>query len=644
MKNVIIFYINFTPYYMGALYGYITKIKGDYRIVSEIMKTSSLYWGNDNSFVYESNFGFIGYLHRYNTPESVYEQQPYIINEQYYIFFNGRIDNRDELIKVVGLNINDNLADGFIVAKVWEKFKNKAVDYIFGDWVIVVWDEKEKQLNLLRDHHGYSALYYYKNNNFFAFATCIKSLLAIDEIPKKPNMLRVAQVLNSWQGKGYITSYEDIYRLTPGNILTFNYSFEIKVERHWFPENIKTLHYKNDDDYYSRFFEEYTRAVEQRLRSYKPVASGLSGGLDSSTVVVLAAQLLKMQGIKLSAFTSVPAYNVEDLTSKRQFGDESYFAKLTADFTGNTDWYPINAKDVNPFNTVIDGVNIHDEPFHAAANSFWTSELKRTASKMNIGTFLTGQGGNGSVSWPIESVLHKIINKREMLSLNNLAKYSFIKQIVLPSIIPTYLMNLLKGSDTNKLFFLKHSAINKDYATRESIYEQMKEDNAIPSYSQNLSAKQTRLKMIAPGKKIVGFLHAQSAAAFNMETRDPTIDIKLLEYCFSIPNHIYFKGNMDRLLIRKTFKGLLPDEVLYSTNRGKQAADIGHRVAHYYESGKTIMQQLSQSHLCREILNIELMNRILEDLKQKVDRQNNTMAGTILLRGISAGVFLRRFD
>lgn len=629
---------------MGALYGYLNFTKKPESNLSEIMSSPALYWGEDNHFKYSAEHIFIGNLHRFNTPEAVYEHQPYTPIPNTSVFFTGRIDNRNDLALKLNIKDEPTIPDGFFVSKIWEKYGIDLVNFLEGDWVVVVWQANENKLHILRDHHGYSALYYFCNETFFAFATSIKSLLAIEAIPKKPNMKRVAQVLTSWQGSGLDCAYEGILRLPPAHAMEVDNNLKIKQYKHWFPESTKTVHFANEKDYYSQFFEEYSRAVEVRLRSYKPVGSQLSGGLDSGTVVALAAMHLKKKGLRLPAFTSTPAFDIKGMTSKTRFGDEAYLAKLTADFTGNTDWFPIDAADVNPFDAIKEGIEIHDEPFHAGANTFWISEIKNVAQKMNLGSMLTGQGGNATVSWPTPGFLQIMSRKKDLIKPKDFFSYYGLRHVILPLYVPQSVKNIIRNNRKGSMPFLEYSAIKKEYAINNRIAEQMQEEDHDPSFSKTSSPLKTRLKIIKPGSSIIGFLHSQAAAWNNLEMRDPTFDKRLMEYCLSVPDHIYVSGGKDRMLLRKSFEGLLPHEVLWNTNRGRQAADIGQRIVKFQDSGRAILDELSQSSLCNEILDIERMKFILNDLIKEVNSKNNNDAGTVLLRGITAGLFILRFE
>lgn len=629
---------------MGALYGYIRQNTNIRPGLHQTMAEPASYWGRDAHFRFNSPNAILGQLHRINTPEATHENQPWQPIPGQYLFFNGRIDNREDLLKILGEKENEETPDGRIVAAIWEKFREKITDYLEGDWVVVHWDERQRELNIIRDHHGYSALYFYHNPHFFAFATGIKSLLALEEIPKEPDIKRVVQVLTSWQGDGKHSAYKNILRLPPAHTLKLDAKGNVTLNRYWFPENIRPIHFKDENEYYGTFLEEYTRAVRVRLRSHKPVGSQLSGGLDSGSVVALAAALLREKGQRLPAFTSVPAFSVKGLTSVNRFGDEGRLAEMTANFTGNTDWHPVDAAGIDPFLAIQEGVEIHDEPFHAGANTFWISEIKRVAAEMGLGSMLTGQGGNATVSWPTPGFLQRMAKKSDLIKTRDFFTYSGWRHTLLPLYLPQSVKQMIKRSRKNKLPFLDYSALRREYAVQHRVMEMMQEDGHDPDFSKKSSPLETRLKIIKPGSSIVGFLHAQSAAWGDQEMRDPTFDKRLVEYCLAVPDHIYVSGGTDRMLLRKAFDGRMPPEVLWNKRRGRQAADIGYRVVKYKETGNAMLAEIEKSPLCREILDIQRMKTILQGLSQGINQQNSQQAGTILLRGLTCGLFLLRFS
>ena len=152
------------------------------------------------------------------------------------------------------------MTDGEIILRAYQQWGQDCVHHLDGDWHFAIWDERERSLFLARDHHGNTGLYYYHGPRSFAFASSKKALLALDTVPKTPDLLRISQVLTAWPGDGVRTAYENIQRLPPAHRMLVTPG-KIQVERYWFPENVSELHLKSDDEYVEAFLEVFTRAV-----------------------------------------------------------------------------------------------------------------------------------------------------------------------------------------------------------------------------------------------------------------------------------------------------------------------------------------------------------------------------------------------
>ena len=141
----------------------------------------------------------------------------------------------------------------------------------------------------------------------------------------------------------------------------------------------------------------------------------------------------------------------------------------------------------------------------------------------------------------------------------------------------------------------------------------------------------------------MGAIWAEIGAGFGLEVRDPTLDKRVLAYTFSIPNHHFIGSNgQDRRLIRAAIAGLLPDNVRLNTLRGRQSADIGHRLIN---SGAQVEELLARLR-CSTTTNycdLDKMQTAWQQLQNEYSNPNSLQAAAILLRGVNAGLFLLNF-
>ena len=367
------------------------------------MQDAMAFWGIDGASQWKSAEIGLGCQYQVSTPEAAGERLPlHDIPSGLTITAGARLDNRLELLGQLGIkdgSIRFTLSDSEIILRAYQKWGEDCVGRIDGDWHFAVWDERAHKLFLARDPQGNTGLYYYHNSRFFAFASTKKALLALDAIPKNPDLLRISQVLTAWPGDGILSGYEDILRLPPAHRMTIT-SESARADRYWFPEHISELKLKTDDEYLEAFLDTFTQAVSTRLRGGQPIGVTLSGGLDSGSVTALAASILRENGKTLTAFTSAPLSDPSQFVDPHRTGDETQLAQATAQKAGNVDHILIRSEEITPLAGIERMLWVHDEPGHAAGNQFWIAAILEAARQRGVRILLTGQMGNATISWP----------------------------------------------------------------------------------------------------------------------------------------------------------------------------------------------------------------------------------------------------
>jgi asparagine synthase (glutamine-hydrolysing) len=152
-----------------------------------------------------------------------------------------------------------------------------------------------------------------------------------------------------------------------------------------------------------------------------------------------------------------------------------------------------------------------------------------------------------------------------------------------------------------------------------------------------------RPNFLKPVKGIGAGLWSEIGATHAISIRDPTSNLALLEFLLRVPDDQFRRDGQGSSLLRRTFRGRLPEPVLEGRRKGLQAADLGHRVVKEQSAIQECLDALDAHPAARELLDIPQMRTCLKNLMAKVDPQTSENAGTILLRGLGAGMFLRRF-
>jgi len=240
----------------------------------------------------------VGLGHRafWTTPEAISERQPDAdAVASLAITFDGRIDNRDELIRLLGAAGRPprDDTDVEIVLRAYQCWGESCAVRLLGDFAFAIWDGRRGSLFCARDLFGTRPLYYHhRPGQIFAFASTPAALFAGAVLAKQLNEARIADYLVSeLEGVDKTsTFYAGVLRLPPAHTLTIGPS-GLSLKRYWQPQPGPELRLSSDKEYEEAFLEPFTAAVRCRLRGGEMVTSMLSGGLDSSSIVGVGRKL-----------------------------------------------------------------------------------------------------------------------------------------------------------------------------------------------------------------------------------------------------------------------------------------------------------------------------------------------------------------
>lgn len=595
------------------------------------MLAAMAHWGPDGRSHHITGSLALGQLLLHNTPQAPREQLPRQTANGLLLTAEARLDNRADLCQQ--LNIphpdRDTITDSQLIKLAYDKWGEACPDELIGDWSFAVWNPQTQRLFVARDHHGNTGLYYFQDAHRFAFASCRDALLALG-VPRRLNELYLAKVLVSWSRyPGDETIDLDIRRLPPAHAMTITPE-QTAVWQYWRLEDTPTLHLPTFDEYVAGFLEVYGEAVNGRLRSRRPVAVTLSGGLDSGSVAALAARTLHQQGQQLTAYTAVPLYDVQNTVGPNRFGDETEFAQETAAFHPNIDLQLLNSDQVDPLQGLRRSLAINNEPGHAGGNFYWIADLLQTAQQQGIGTLLTGQGGNASISWT---------GAPELASLRVAWRKAGWKTAVKQA-LPFFALRALLTTRANRQTY-QGSAILPAFAERLQLRQRYIHDMGrdYTAAESHRSPRMRRYGVIEPGSSALGSIWAEFGAAYQLEVRDPTMDKRVLMYTIAVPDHL-FAGpqGQDRWLIRAAMAGLLPDSVRLNPRRGRQAADLGQRLCQVSTEVDQMLDQVAQSE-ATNYLDLPNMRAVWQAIQAERSLATTQKAVTILLRGLNAGLF-----
>lgn len=567
-----------------------------------------------------------------------------------FLIQEGRLYHRAGLVAALSLQpaATAAVSDSELTWRAWKNWGPECVHHLRGDWLFAVWTPSTRRLFLAQSAFGNTALYYHCTPHAICVGSSLKELLSLPGVPKRPNLLRVAQVVTSWSTDGISTGYEDIFRLPPAHTLTAQ-NGKVTTQRYWFPENLPPLALRSDKEYVEAFLAVYDRAVLTRLRGDRPVGGTLSGGLDSGSVCALAARELRRSGQRLPVFASVPLHTV-DYDRPRSFHDESPFVEADRAHFGNVDVHYVRAEEVSPLAGSRTLLELLDEPSHSPGNFFWLAAIFARAQAMGLGVLLTGQNGNGSISYtghPADAWRCLATGNLGLLARNLPRSTSefwpALKRHWLVPPLHAWRRWRKRQQPLATEPWLAYSAIRPEFARSLKLGERMQEAGHDPRFIMG-DRRAERLGTLRLGYNVVGSIWAAVSQGYGIEVRDPTSDEDVVEFCLRVPEEQYCVRGQYRSLIRRAMKGLLPDVVRLNERRGKQAEDLAYRIRAEKAAWVEALEGLERSPLAREVLDLPRMRRLLDSLDAGITREKTDQCGMVLARGLMAGEFLRRFD
>ena len=459
-------------------------------------------------------------------------------DNRYCIVYNGELYNTAELRKDLEQKGRkfQTTSDTEVILMGYIEYGIDILNKMIGIFAFCIVDEKKGECFIARDQVGVKPLYYSVYDDILVFASEPKGIFAFPYIQPDIDMEGLNEVLSLGPAKTYGKGvFKNVHEVRPGYFLRYGYD-GIREYRYW-----SITAYEHEENYektveHTRFL--VTDAIKRQMVSDVPIATFLSGGVDSSIVSAVCAAELKKQGKKLGTFSfDFVDNNKYFVANAFQPSQDRPFVDIMVDYIRSEHRY-LECNNDDLFENLFRSVDVRDMPTMADVDSSMLYFCGRVKNFYKV--VLTGECADeifGGYPWFHKEECFKA--KTFPWSMDITARQAVLKDEIIAELhMEQYIREAYENTiqETPKL----PGEDAHEARRREISYLNMK------WFMQTLLDRMDRTSMYS-----------------GLEARVPFADIRIINYMYNVPWSMKCRNHVEKSLLREAAEGLLPNEVLY---------------------------------------------------------------------------------
>lgn len=486
---------------------------------------------------------------------------------------DARIEQRAAL--AASLGVDDNAASAGaadLILHAWLRWGEDCVAHVDGDFVFAAWDPRRQQLFCARDRMGVRPLYlHHAPGRLFAFASRARALLALPGVPADLDEGRIADALTPQLECIDKTStfHRAIQRLPPAHAISIR-AQGLRQRRYWqLQPGLAAPLPRGDAQWADALTEVLEQAVREHLDGEQPVGCMLSGGMDSSSLAVIARDQLAAAGRgPLPTFSSID----DDPACRETGAIRAVLAQPGFDAT---------LVDPAAIDTLRDELNAaawhSEEPFDGAMLLLHAQYLM--AARSGVAAVMDGIDADTLLSAGDTLV-------RQLRSLHWLAAWRNARgqQRIYPglragktlaraarsAVTPNGLRKRLAAPrlqrDSDAL--VRDTLLAPEFAARIDLPARLRRFAQWRSLDTPRDSASQAAQSLAHTNTTAGFERYHRVAAWHgVEPRHPFDDRRVLELCVNLPDAQRMAGGWSKVVLRRAMQGRLPDPVCWRTGK-----------------------------------------------------------------------------
>jgi asparagine synthase (glutamine-hydrolysing) len=451
-----------------------------------------------------------------------------------HLAFNGEIYNYRELkeeLRKLGHSFETE-GDAEVLLHAWAEWGESALERFNGMFAFAIWDADRGALTLACDPFGEKPLYFARVDGGLAFASEAKAL----DVPLRADEGALARYI----ARGVMpvppaSFFEGVERLPGSHVLRWTED-GVELRRYWQPQPVEAPAVYEDAVAELRAL--LLDSIRLRLRSDVPVGTSLSGGIDSSCVVMLSAELAGDH--RRHAFTArFPGYE----------RDEWRYAHEVAEKAGVVEHHAIEPTAEQAVADLEQLVLDHEEPV-ASLSVYAQWRVMAAAREAGVTVLLDGQGGDELFGgYPIASGF-AVRSQGVGAAVREAASGPGRAVTVAKSIAVDH----LPGPARRAYFRLSASP----YAELDfEDGDRSDDDRGLDPLRRELMRESFETSL----PELLRYAD-RSSMAHSREVRLPFLDRRIAELAFSLPPQFLYENGTTKRIVRDAGRGLVPDEIL----------------------------------------------------------------------------------
>jgi asparagine synthase (glutamine-hydrolysing) len=496
-----------------------------------------------------------------------------------WITYNGEIYNSPDLrhyLQGKG-HVFRTTTDTEVIVHLYEQEPDRFVEKLEGIFAFGIWDSRRECLIVARDYLGVKPLYVYTNPDCFLFASEVKALLADPRVPCQPDEKGLIEILsfqNTYPGR---TSFKDISLLEGGEIRVIQRGKAPSCRKYWTFQKPENFIRRDQEETVSQLRDLVQTVIRDQLLSDVPVASYLSGGMDTGTLTAVASRSLP----NLVTFSG--GFRLDGVPDDQRSVDEREAAQLMSREFGTNHFF----REILPDDllTSFSAISWHlEEPRGSTCYAPWTmAQLAGTKVKV----ILSGHGG-------------------DELFAGYRARYEAAQRA---------------GEDWENVWFSHLNYLvpqaqalqwlHPDFATPELLAWSRQVFDDFVQQSRGLTAM-SRAQHHDLFVYMQGLLLIEDklSMAQSLESRVPFLDRRLFDLAWSIPDDWKISQQRGKAILREALQGVIPEAILTRDKMGFGPPDN-----HYYRTSLRPFFQnmlIDEGFAQRGIVKAEVIAKIFE--------------------------------